>query len=193
MNIDNIFVNILAHDELNVDNTNILDFCEKLPNNDSGRQVSNEGGYQSNIFDMSTTESLLELHKKITEQVNWLHDYMGFKTSLKKTVDQCWVNINPPGTHNSMHTHNGGVFTGIYYVKVPEHSGNLQMITPIAPFDFVMKGEYIDVPNQFNNSNILAQPKEKHLYIFPCWIAHQVQTNLSNETRISIAFDIAIS
>ena len=70
MNIDNIFVNILAHDKLNVDNTNILDFCEKLPNNDSGRQVSNEGGYQSNIFDMSTTESLLELHKKITEQVN---------------------------------------------------------------------------------------------------------------------------
>ena len=192
MNIDNIFVNILAHDELNVNNAEIEKFCFELAEKDPGRKVSNEGGYQSNIFDMGKVDVLKNLHREISVRVNDLHNFMGFKLSLIKNVDQCWVNINPPGTYNSMHTHNGGIFTGIYYVKVPENSGNLQMINPIAPFDFVMNQEFIDVHNQFNNSTVIVRPRERHLYVFPCWIPHQVQMNLSNEPRISIAFDIEV-
>lgn len=192
MNVENLFVSVLAHDKLEVDNDALAEFCFNLTNKDTGRKVSNEGGYQSNIFDMSKTPELFNLHKQITEKVNSLHDFMGFKKSLRKTVDQCWVNINPPGTYNSMHTHQGGVFTGVYYVKVPENSGELQIVSPIPPFDFVMKDEYIETPNQFNSSNVIIQPKEGYLYLFPCWLAHQVKMNLSDQPRISIAFDVEL-
>ena len=192
MNIDNIFVNVLAHAKLNVDNNEILKYCNSIQDNDPGRKISNEGGYQSNFFDMSTVKPLATLHKQITENVTSLHDYMGFNQSLKKVVDLAWVNINPPRTYNATHTHSGGIFTAIYYVKVPENSGNLQLDNPISPFNFVISSDQIDIPNQFNNSTTIVQPKEQHLYVFPCWIAHSVHMNLSDETRISIAFDVAI-
>lgn len=192
MNVENIFVNVLAHDQLDVDNNKIEKFCYDLTTSDPGRRVSNEGGYQSNIFDMSSTPELKELHSQIQLRVDTFHDYMGFKSSLKKVVDQCWVNINPPGTYNSMHTHNGGVMTGIYYVKVPENSGELQMITPNPAFDFIMKDSYIESSNQFNASNIIVKPQEGKLYLFPCWVAHQVKMNVSDQNRISIAFDIEL-
>lgn len=192
MNIENIFVNVLANDKLDVDNEVLEQYCFGLPNIDPGRKVSNEGGYQSNIFDMRSVPEMRKLHEEIQLRANAFHDYMGFKKSLKKVIDQCWVNINPPGTYNSMHTHNGGVITGIYYVKVPENSGELQMITPNPAFDFVMKDEYVEIPNQFNASNIIINPVAGRLYMFPCWIAHQVKINLSAKPRISIAFDIAL-
>lgn len=192
MKIENLFVNVLAYDKLDVNLDRVLKFCEELPQTDPGRKVSNEGGYQSNIFDMTKTNALVELHTKIMERVHGFHNYMGFKPSVRKIVDQCWVNINPPGTYNSMHTHQGGVFTGIYYVKVPEGSGNLQMVSPIPPFDFVVKDHQIETPNHFNCSNVMITPVEDHLYLFPCWIPHQVKMNLSTDTRISIAFDIEL-
>lgn len=195
MNLENIFINVLASDQLNIRNDILEEFCYDLVKTDAGRKVSNEGGYQSNIFDMSTNPVCIDtgLHRQIVERVNAFHDYMGFKKSLKKIVDQCWVNINPPGTYNNIHTHNGGVITGVYYVKVPEGSGDLQMITPNPAFDFVMKDQYIETPNLFNASNVMIRPKEGYLYLFPCWIAHQVKMNLSTGSRISIAFDVALA
>lgn len=192
MKIENVFVNVLAYDQLNVDNKVVEHFCYDLLKKDEGRKVSNEGGYQSNIFDISKTPELSNLYNEIKTRVDAFHDYMGFKKSLKKIVDQCWVNVNPPGTYNSMHTHNGGVMTGIYYVKVPENSGDLQAINPNPAFDFVMKDAYIETPNQFNSSNIIIPPVEGRLYLFPCWLAHQVKVNKSQENRVSIAFDVEL-
>ena len=47
----------------------------------------------------------------------------------------------------------------------------------------------LDVNSQLSPDGRIFRAKENLLILFPSWILHQVETNLSNEDRISIAFN----
>ena len=41
-----------------------------------------------------------------------------------------WANINYPGNANRPHLHPNSLFSGVYWVKAPEKSGNLMLYEP---------------------------------------------------------------
>jgi uncharacterized protein (TIGR02466 family) len=103
------------------------------------------------------------------------------KSYGKPEIDY-WTNINEPHSKNSLHSHNSYHFVGCYYIQgegtgdlVFHNSANLlQDCDPNSPFV----------------SHIAFTPKDGDLLVWPAWVAHEVETNFSNQQRINIAFNI---
>lgn len=187
-----------------IDNEKLELFCRNHKLKDSGKNndiVSNVGGYQSNdmIPKYCDDESILKLIKTIEDKVFFcirLLNLNTFKENLKLEVGNFWFNINNKGNYNYIHTHPKSFFSAVYYLKVPNGpSGTVEFIHPYDMISFWWD-QYIDeydssqenVP--FTAKSHRAYPKTGQLIIFPSWLKHGVSPNLTDEERISIAFNI---
>ena len=94
-----------------------------------------------------------------------------------------WITIMPPGERYMMHTHPNAILTGTYYISTPQNSGDIAFIdTQDMALDPVGgTAKLISIP-----------PKEGNLVFFPAYLMHEVQTNNSNDVRISITFDLKL-
>ena len=45
-------------------------------------------------------------------------------------IGNMWANINPPGGYNRPHLHPNSHFSGVYYIKAPENSGQIVFNEP---------------------------------------------------------------
>lgn len=103
---------------------------------------------------------------------------------------QAWVNISPPGASNKVHYHANCHFSGVYYVslKAPE-CGSIYFRDPRVAAR--MMTYPIDKPTEFTTEEIRMRPEEGRMYVFPGWLEHGVDENLSDRDRISISFNVA--
>lgn len=104
------------------------------------------------------------------------------KTSNAKLV--AWANINAPGSRNTMHTHKEDDFSGVYYLQATD-CGDLRFPNPANILGDCGK------TSPFMRDFSFA-PKDGDLIIWPSWLAHEVEPNLSNRERINLAFNIRI-
>jgi uncharacterized protein (TIGR02466 family) len=145
-------------------------FYEHKSNNFSAHK-SNVGGYQSeNTLHLNKTYFPLvkicdKLISNITEDPN-----------IKLT--DLWFNINHPTTFNKIHDHgpfmgpNPPSISGVLYLKVPSNSGNIIFYNPL----------------NINHNQEFLTPENRY-FLFPRWLPHSVNPNLSEEDRISLAFN----
>jgi uncharacterized protein (TIGR02466 family) len=139
---------------------------------------SNIGGYQGDNF----------VYDKLTQEILNNIPVLENKPISDVRLDM-WVNINKHSNHNAMHNHapyNGSVLSGVYYVKCPKNSGNINLFDPRYFVTNALDMQY------YNDSNMywFFEPIENMMLIFPSWLHHSVDQNQSDEDRISIAFNI---
>lgn len=188
MQLQLIFSNILATDAfLQLDNDKLLSYAYGLMQTTNGREYSNRGGWQSEFVE--DKPELAELVGCINDRLDAIKYNFGFKDNYQLKVESMWININPPYSYNSNHLHPNSYLSGVYYVKVPKDSGNLVLRHPTHLHAFATDKDAIDSYNEFNSSKWYINSQENNLVIFPSWIEHEVTQNLSNEDRISIAFN----
>lgn len=192
MILDSIFVTPMFHDFLNLE-TSILEECAyRLQGQSEGRKKSNRLGWQSNDIQYDEDLDLLvsEINNKLTE----IQKYCNIVDPNKLVMDNLWFNINSKYSYNRSHIHAKSFFSGVYYVKVPENSGNLNFRNP-SNLQRLFVNEINDCLNEINNftaQNWVIQPKNNMLVLFPSWLEHDVDQNLSDDDRISIAFNTRI-
>lgn len=87
-----------------------------------------------------------------------------------------WLNVNYYGGYNTLHNHSAkqpekyvNIVSGVYYVKVPKDSGRIIFYE--------------------NGNEIPVSPVDNQLILFDNNLYHAVEPNLSEEVRISIAFN----
>ena len=66
----------------------------------------------------------------------------------------------------------GGVYAGVYYVSLPEGSGDLIF------------------ERDENQERVKVTPKVGEYIIFPAWLKHAVTRNQSDDLRISMSFNL---
>jgi len=148
---------------------------------------SNFGGYQSPPTLHSVPE-LAPLYEYICQ--------MGFKACADLDFVDCdvaitsaWLNFSDTRqAMNSEHTH-AHVFSGVFYLKVPEDSGKLvlrnQALNPMWDGCTLMSHK-----NEYTAERIMIEPEEGSIVFFPSYLPHSVTTNNHDEERISIAFNV---
>jgi uncharacterized protein (TIGR02466 family) len=194
MNNQVIFGNFLADDQLALDNQAISNYCLELASTNPGIDISNQGGWHSELLPLDNLNPvLLPLYKEIQDYINILHIQMGLKPGLVHTVTQLWININSYKDSNRSHRHGGATFSGVYYVKIPENSGTIEFFNPQPVLSYVIDESIIENYNFFNSQTWKVTPEEGKILFWPSWLYHHVNPNLSNDTRISIAFNTAVS
>jgi uncharacterized protein (TIGR02466 family) len=192
MNFETIFTNFIAYEQIQLDNDSIEQYChDKRKENDKGRVLSNVGGWQSG--DQFTKDAdhveMVKLIDIINDKFQMLGSNLEFNNPDRITIDNFWININKKTNANKLHDHPKSIIVAVYYVKVPDNSGNIILRTPVVSYDKYIKPENIGRYNTFNSSTYTYTPKVGDLVIFPAWLQHRVEPNQTNEERISIAFN----
>ena len=155
--------------------------------NPQGKNKSSLNGYQSPDF-LHDKEDLRYLFENICGVANKASKESNF---IENTIylTSSWVNYNESReSMNCPHTH-GDIFTGVFYLQVPEGSGKLCLINPAI--NSLWKGkELIEEKNQFTAEIIKIEPQEGMIFLWPSYIQHYVEPNMHDDARISISFQI---
>ena len=108
-------------------------------------------------------------------------------------IQNMWININEFKDYNKSHTHPNAHWSGVYYIKTPENCGNIIFESPAHDImDHTYYATKFKDQNVYNSITHWQEAKENILYIFPGWLKHRVEPNLSDENRISISFNIGL-
>lgn len=156
--------------------------CDKHRIAQSTRIMSNRGGgYQGHEFqDHTFIDMIMNCWPKNTE-------------SIQPTVQiQAWLNVNGFGAWNALHNHldTNALLSGVFYVKVPEDSGNIFFYDPRFLSSVGTHYQYY-YPNDGGYFEIT--PKPNMLLFFPPSLFHMVGPNLTQHERYSIAFNVMVA
>ena len=186
MKLIEIFKDVVFQIQLNENLKNYIKFSKQLKK--VGRTKSNVGGFQScNLnHDEPTLSNLIKI---ITfESNNFYKNFLCLKKDIK--LDNIWLNINYFKDYNKIHVHPFSEISGVFYVKTPKNCGNL-MFHRDTNIDHFLSNDLISKLNQYNSSGYFIPPEENFLYLFPSWLKHSTEPNLSKEERISISFNLS--
>ena len=162
----------------------------KQKNDEIGIKKSNVKGWHSKDFDLNDKEPqnviafVLPSIEQVMNDMNW-----DKKRQIAK-VNNMWAIINKGGSANLRHQHGNSTISGAYYVRAPINSGDIVFYDPRpAP---VYSYPNVVNPNLLNAQVNGVNPKEGSLVLFPSYLDHSVNENLTNEERIVISFNIRI-
>jgi len=174
-----------------VETKSLKEFAYKMREDSLGRNVTNVNAWQSNDLNLNDP-ALSQLLQAADIYANKLHRELNFKRSLRQVIDNVWININPFGGNNKLHIHGENCLSGVFYVKCNKDSGNIVFPHPAANFIYntpesLLEG-FTEKNSQFSNN----LPQEGKIILFPSWAYHYVEPNMSNEDRISFAFNTKV-
>ena len=173
-------------------NEEMYDYIKKHQSSDQvGINKSNIKGWHSKDFDLSENEPqnfifFISKHiEQLMTDMNW-----DTKKQIAK-INNMWAIINTGGSANLRHQHGNSTISGAYYVRAPKNSGDIIFYDPRpAP---VYSHPNATTPNPLNAQINGISPKEGALVLFPSYLDHSVNENLSKDERIVISFNIRIS
>lgn len=192
INISKMFSAFLLKEELTVmDNADLEKYGYEIKNKETGVVKSNYHAWQSDVL-TAPSQQINLLINNILERLNASKSILGFREDTHIYMNNIWMNINPKASFNRPHIHADSTFSGVYYVKCNDKSGNLCFKHPSMAHQFIIKEETVDQYTDDLASHWTIYPKAGTLVIFPAWLEHYVEPNTSDEDRISIAFNVAI-
>jgi uncharacterized protein (TIGR02466 family) len=160
-----------------------LDICnilrEKSILNDC-RSVRN--GWQSDkqIYNIPHFAKLADLILNESKKIINSDKIVPFITSM-------WINIHDNKGFNHLHTHPGSWYSGAFYLKCPENCGQISFTDPRPAAEMSIYESFTIGKNIH-----CIGPSAGDLIMFPSWLPHLVEQNLSDDSRISISFNIEL-
>lgn len=163
----------------------LLSVIGRLKNSDPGRTASNVLGWHSrgNLFDL---EEIQPFQRLVTEAIAECANAMGYENVPIRPAN-CWANVNPPYASNKIHDHANCLFSGVYYLKTPENCGNLMFYDPREARTFYKPS--VQTFTAYTADAVAHTAEPGLLLIFPSWLKHGVEPNLSTSDRISVSFN----
>ena len=151
-----------------------------------GVAKTNAGGWHSET-DMNKKEEYNPLTKELFNMQDEI--YQKEHLSLKPVLGNMWANINYPGCFNRPHIHPNALFSGVYFIKAPQKSGNLMIYDPRPGVQMAMPSRKKEkLPFELWRE-VHYEPRAGTAIMFPAWLWHEVKPNQSNDIRISVSFN----
>ena len=162
-----------------------------------GVEISNSLGWQSRATMQKQKSGFDDITNKINEFLNevWLAEQYGQSTALE--IFNMWANVNCKYAYNKYHDHHNSLWSGVYYVQSPPKCGNIVFHKEWARYQTIDKPIFSSSSSvhSYQWDNVSYEPIEGRVILFPSWIGHQVEQNLTDVEgqegyRISISFNI---
>jgi len=137
---------------------------------------------------LDDSEVVLIKNTFIKEAKLYLEEATGEKSDLK--IQTSWSAITNKYEFVSPHAHPTHTVIGVYYIKTSENCGDLLLHDARGTTDFEIFYEKAKSGNVLSyRSTYRHTPKAGELILFPAYVIHSVEPNMSDEARISIAFN----
>ena len=193
MRIHPIFSSFLAVTHLtNINNDELVKYAYQLKEKSPGVIKSNSVGWQSAPLENEHTE-IDKLANLIIDSANEIKTSIFPEPEASTTfLDNIWININSYGAFNKPHVHPNAVLTGVYYVSTPEPSSKINFQHPGINVQYHYTPDVMKGTNNFTAAFWKYEPVAGDLLIFPAYLSHFVESNMSTEDRISMAFNTSL-
>jgi uncharacterized protein (TIGR02466 family) len=140
----------------------------------------------TNLFDQNTI-GLQDLHDRIQERIKQALQELGWNYKSFRLVGR--QHPIRPTESDTPHHHPGFLLVAVYYVALPENSGDLLLIDPRGSVNWHI---FTEEHGRSSRSYHRFRPEPGLLIIQPGYLMHMVETNISLDNRISIAVEIEI-
>lgn len=184
MNVPLIQANLFCLNNVGSDQerADLMSKIERLKQSDVSQTHNNDRCWRFNNYELDFW--LLQVVESLVRE-NWsfyCRDQIFADNTCCEFNYRSWINYNEPLSRNVLHSHNSAHLSGVYYVSAND-TGNIRFLNPA---------------NVLGNCNFNApyvrdfefSPTDGDLIMWPSWIPHEVEPNLSKKPRINIAFDI---
>ena len=186
MIIEKFFPTFIYGKDVQLDNNKLAQDIVNWSNQDSGVKKTNYKGWHSTT-DMHTKPEYQQLITELMRMQKEIYDNEHLDRYAK--LGNMWANINPPGSMNRPHVHPNALFSGVYYVKAQPNSGCLKIFDPRPGVQLQMPIRKSGNPGKDLWRDASIEPKIGRIIMFPAWLWHSVEENISNDIRISVSFN----
>ena len=106
-------------------------------------------------------------------------------------VTGCWANVLAKGAVHKVHSHPNNFLSGVYYVRTHPGADTINFHDPRAQTR-IIRPPVVELTGE-NTDQSVVQVTNGTLLMFPSYLEHSVDANMSEEERISISFNIMFS
>ena len=172
-------------------NDSMLNYITDLQKKDSDGVIkSNFKGWHSKNFDMKDVEPK-NFIEEIKTNINTAINDMDWDLQTQEVkISNMWAIINTKGSLNQKHHHSNSDLSAAYYVSAEKNCGNIIFYDP-RPAK-VYKHPIAKNPNILNATINSISPEPGMLILFPSYLEHSVNPNLSDHKRIVISFNLSL-
>ena len=186
MIIEKFFPTIIYGKDVQLDNNKLTQDIVNWSNQDKGVKKTNYNGWHSTT-DMGNKPEYQLLVTELMRMQKEIYDNEHLDRYAK--LGNMWANINPPGGMNMPHIHPNSLFSGVYYVKSQPNCGRLKIMDPRPGAHMQMPTRKSGNPGKDLWRDVNIEPITGRIIMFPAWLWHSVEENMSNDIRISVSFN----
>lgn len=173
-------------------NTQLMAVIAKLRTQVKPVKKSNELGWHSPT-NMHKRAEFAPLCQTISAMAQTIAQSMKLRDDRKFVIETFWVNVNARYAYNALHDHPRSDLSGVYYVRSDDNSGRLRFRDPrgakrMNPWPVASDGDR----DMRHWDRVNYKPIPGRLIMFPSWLEHDVEPNLSEAERISISFNLSL-
>jgi len=136
-------------------------------------------------YDLREEEKFKSLLDKITDCVQEFAN--AHNSTGQYNCEHFWANIALEKNYQEFHTHDGSIFSAVYYIEVPEGSGSIVFNDPKQPDMLPIKN--INERNHLSFIRTKYLPKAGRLLIFRSYLSHMVEPGTNSSERISVSLN----
>ena len=100
-----------------------------------------------------------------------------------------WCSINKPKSMHPRHIHPMSACSGTYYVNADPEMGNIFIHDP---YDNRQMGINFKPDSPLAFDTYAVPVKSRKVIMFPGWVSHSVQQNMSDKDRIGVSFNFQV-
>lgn len=173
-----------------VDAYNQLEFSQNPQWSSDTHELSPNPFGSDTLFEYKCFNFLNFLDRSLN---NYINNVYGNHTNDSETINysyiitSSWFTKTKKGKHTHLHDHNGLDISGVYYLQTNGHDGSIVFEHPMSMLsnNFIMW--------LITSKDKIIQPQNGKLILWPSYIRHRVETNTTDNDRISISFNIKIT
>ena len=155
-----------------------------------GEKWSNVLGWHS-VNTLHERERFVDFTRIVLENVQEVAEFLHWDLQkIRFNITSCWAIVNGKLASNSVHNHPNSILSGVYYLKAPENCGGIYFCDPRPAAQML-----IPPVTEFNLTTypkVSYKAHEGTMILFPSWLLHGVELNMSEEVRVSLSFNIGM-
>jgi uncharacterized protein (TIGR02466 family) len=174
-------------------NRNFLQLAE-----DERRRDPTGIGRRSSVLGWHSKDQL-HRHPEMAEFLGILQDNVAqvgraYRIDTKQVsleLATCWIIVNGKFASGAAHCHPNAFLSGVYYINAAENCGDIFFQDPRHAA--LMGACPVTEHTAWTVRQISYRPAPGGMLIFPSWLYHGVEPNLSDEPRVSLSFNFRLS
>ena len=148
----------------------------------------NYGNWTSQDSKILEDEKMFELKNFCVGSVKeYFETIICTSNDIEPYITLSWLNYTDKNGYHHRHVHNNSIISGVFYISVAEDDRIYFHNDRQRQIDF-----FTETYNNFNSQAWWIPAKKNSLLMFPSELPHSVKTHETEDTRISLSFNVFV-